>query len=80
MATCKGCGAAILFLRTPGDQLMPVDAALTTIVQQLRELVAGEAACSAPILGHVPHHITCPKVALLPRWASSPGARREAEK
>lgn len=61
MATCKGCGAAIVFLRTPAGKLMPVDAALTTIVQQLRELVNGEAACGAPLVGHVPHHITCPQ-------------------
>jgi len=62
MATCRGCGADIIFARTAQGALMPLNAATTKIATVAR--VPNEVITPRVIelvVGHVPHHITCPK-------------------
>ncbi len=51
MATCKGCGKTIEWIRTPAGKQMPVDPGLVTVV-----LADGRV-----VRGHTPHWATCPK-------------------
>lgn len=51
MTNCKGCGAEIVWIKTPNGKMMPCNAEKTTIVT-----VEGQT-----ITGHIPHWATCPK-------------------
>lgn len=59
MPTCKGCGADIIFARTDRGALMPLDAAQTKIATV--RSVGTEREVGQIVVGHVPHHITCPQ-------------------
>jgi len=48
---CKGCGAAIKFLRSENGKATPVNAEETTIMTSDGRIIKG----------HIPHHITCQK-------------------
>lgn len=53
---CRSCGAEILWITTPNEKKMPVNAALTRIITiDHDERQVGSAA------GHVSHFATCPK-------------------
>lgn len=58
---CRGCGASIRWVVTPAGKPMPVDARETTIVVVEELNARGDRVVGAPVRGHVPHHITCPK-------------------
>lgn len=53
MATCRSCGAVIVWLRTASGKSMPVDAASVT-----ERLDAGTVLFD-PVVGHVSHFATC---------------------
>ncbi|TAL43983.1 MAG: hypothetical protein EPN91_05300 [Salinibacterium sp.] len=62
MATCKGCGAPILWAKSPNGKAMPLDEAETTIAEVALESGFNDKLHVTWIVrGHVPHHITCPK-------------------
>jgi len=73
MATCKGCGARIVWIATPGGKSMPCDAqqvfykakkgAKGKIVTPNGEVVSAEVTHdlgTATGFGYVPHWATCP--------------------
>ena len=51
MATCKGCGAEIIWIKTPAGKLMPCDAQKITIITEQGQTVSG----------YIPHWATCSK-------------------
>ena len=71
-ATCRGCGAPIVWIKTPGGKSMPCDPAPTyyrqqegakaKIVTTRGEVVSCEIvpAAEADGAGYVPHWSTCP--------------------
>lgn len=59
MAVCKGCGAEIVFARTDRGGHMPLDSRQTKIATV--RMVGNELEILQLVVGHVPHHITCPK-------------------
>lgn len=58
MPLCKGCGAEIVFARTDRGGHMPLDARETKIATV--RMVGRELEILQLVVGHVPHHITCP--------------------
>lgn len=62
---CKGCGAAILWVRMPSGKPMPLD----PIPQKRVTLSAGPVAVGAVVDTYMPHWATCP----------NPPQRRKAE-
>lgn len=73
MATCKGCGARIVWIKTPDGKSMPCDAqqviykqragAKGKIVTSNGEVVSAEVTNdlgTATGIGYVPHWATCP--------------------
>lgn len=78
--TCRGCGAPIVWIRTPGSKAMPCDAApvlyrtragaADTIVTPNGQVVPCEldvAPCEATGMGYVSHFATCPAADLFRR-------------
>lgn len=51
MAICKGCGAEIVWIKTPNGKNMPCNAEKTIIVTPEGQTVTG----------HIPHWATCPQ-------------------
>lgn len=58
MPTCRGCGADIIFARTDRGALMPLNKEETKIATVRTN---GELKITTLVVGHVPHHITCPQ-------------------
>ncbi|WP_420768732.1 hypothetical protein ACNR9V_03105 [Parageobacillus thermoglucosidasius] len=50
MAKCKGCGAEIVWIKTPNGKAMPCDPEKKVLVSDEGEIVSGR----------VPHWATCP--------------------
>ena len=76
MAKCKGCGASIVFVRTPGGKSMPCDSPMVPyiarsgakgkIVTPDGKVVSAEVTNdlgSSTGIGYVPHWANCPKSA-----------------
>lgn len=60
LATCKGCGAQIIWALTPAGKPTPVDAK-TTRVALLRDNDGNPPKIEDAVDGHVSHWATCPE-------------------
>lgn len=49
-STCKGCGASIVWIKTPNGKAMPCDNAIETVVTDNGEVIKGRR----------PHWASCP--------------------
>lgn len=58
MPTCRGCGAEIIFARTDRGAMMPLNKEETKVAVIRHN---GETRVDRLVVGHVPHHITCPQ-------------------
>jgi hypothetical protein len=76
MAKCKGCGAEIIFIKTPGGKSMPCDAqeviywanraAKGKVVTPNGEVISCDFEGDidkATGMGYIPHWVTCPAAA-----------------
>lgn len=74
MPKCKGCGASIVFVRTPGGKSMPCDGPMVPYIERRgakgKIVTADGKMVSAEVtndlgtatgIGYVPHWATCPK-------------------
>ena len=59
MATCKGCGAEIIWRKMISGKVMPVDAeGVTVVIEHYDDLTENRWFTT---IGYVPHWSTCPK-------------------
>ena len=74
MPKCKGCGASIVFVRTPNGKSMPCDETMVPYIERRgangKIVTADGKVVSAEVtddlgsstgVGYVPHWATCPK-------------------